>query len=56
MNLWAVPHAPPDLGNQGDDGSAALTRHCPTVDGLLDAPTAEAAYRLAFPYLPRPGR
>ncbi|MFC7262199.1 hypothetical protein [Streptomyces lutosisoli] len=22
-------------------------------DGLLDAPTAEAAYRLVFPYLPQ---
>lgn len=54
MNLWAVLHAPSDLGNQGDDGSAASARHCLTVDGLLGAPTAEAVYRLVLPWLPSP--
>ncbi|WP_406332596.1 nucleoside deaminase [Streptomyces sp. NBC_00203] len=53
MNIWAALHSPPELGNQGGDGSAALARRCLTVDGLLDAPTAEAAYRLVFPYLPQ---
>ncbi|GHD65857.1 hypothetical protein GCM10010317_066190 [Streptomyces mirabilis] len=52
MNLWAMLHAPSDLGSQGDDSSATLARHCLTVDGLLDAPTAEAVYRLVLPWLP----
>lgn len=52
MNLWGLRRSPSDAGNQGDDDSAALARHCLTLDGLLDAPTAEASYRQLLPSLP----
>ncbi|MFB8135125.1 nucleoside deaminase [Streptomyces mirabilis] len=55
MNLWAMRHTPAGLGNQGDDSSASLARHCLTVDGILDAPSVETVYRLAFPHLHRRG-
>ncbi|MER5661884.1 nucleoside deaminase [Streptomyces mirabilis] len=55
MNLWAVRHTSADLGNQGDDSLTSLARHCLTVDGVLDAPSVETVYRLAFPHLHRRG-
>ncbi|MEU1028841.1 nucleoside deaminase [Streptomyces mirabilis] len=55
MNLWAMRHTPADLGSHGDDSSASLARHCLTVDGVLDAPSVETVYRLAFPHLHRRG-
>lgn len=47
MDLWAVRHSPSGLRNQ-DDSSVALARHCLTVDGILDAPSVDTVYRLAF--------
>jgi tRNA(Arg) A34 adenosine deaminase TadA len=51
MDLWAVRHSPSGLRNQADDSSVALARHCLTVDGILDAPSVDTVYRLAFPHL-----
>ncbi|MFF1745519.1 hypothetical protein [Streptomyces mirabilis] len=48
-------YTPADLGSQGDDSSASLARHCLTVDGVLDAPSVETVYGLAFPHLHRRG-
>jgi tRNA(Arg) A34 adenosine deaminase TadA len=57
MNLWALLHSPAEAGIQGGGAvSTALARRCLTVDGLLDAPTAEAAYQRVLPHLTHPGR
>ena len=45
MRLWTALHRPDDLTDPA-------ARHClTTTDGLLDAPTAEAAYALLRPHL-----
>ncbi|WP_458245449.1 nucleoside deaminase [Streptomyces sp. MAI_2237] len=51
MRLWAVRRTPEDL----DDAAARTARHClATVDGLLDAGSAQQPYDLLRPHLGPP--
>ncbi|MET9386822.1 nucleoside deaminase [Streptomyces sp. NPDC002928] len=52
MDLWSLVHASPTDGRELPGGDfVSLARRCLDVNGFLDATTAQAAYRLAWPCL-----
>ncbi|MGW6356942.1 nucleoside deaminase [Streptomyces sp. NPDC055092] len=49
MALWTIVHNSPADGRETPGGGfESLARRCLEVQGFLDAPTAQAAYRLAW--------